>query len=71
MDTRVNEIARRYAERIKGQCKYREIYLYGSYARGNVKLSSDIDIAVIVDPIDNENYLKLFGKLFSRVFETV
>ncbi|MDR1735788.1 MAG: nucleotidyltransferase domain-containing protein [Oscillospiraceae bacterium] len=69
MDTCVNEIANRYADLIKDRFHCKEIYLYGSYARGNANLNSDIDIAVIIDPIDNENYMKLFGKLFSFAVE--
>jgi predicted nucleotidyltransferase len=69
MDTCINEIAQKYAERIKTQIACKDIYLYGSHARGNANPNSDIDIAVVVDPIDNESYMKLFGKLFSFAVE--
>ncbi|MEK7813895.1 MAG: nucleotidyltransferase domain-containing protein [Candidatus Desantisbacteria bacterium] len=39
------------------------ITLYGSYARGTQGPESDIDIAVVVDDIQ-ENWLKLNSKLF-------
>ncbi|MDD2716937.1 MAG: nucleotidyltransferase domain-containing protein [Candidatus Wallbacteria bacterium] len=40
----------------------KSIFLYGSYARGEEKEISDIDIAVIVDKIEG-NYLELSADL--------
>lgn len=40
-------IARKYAEAIEKKFSYKQIFLFGSYARGNQNPDSDIDIAVI------------------------
>lgn len=43
------EITKRYGEFVKEQMDVKYIYLYGSYAKGNYELDSDIDIAVVGD----------------------
>ena len=54
----VSEVARRYADYIQNEIHVSEIYLFGSYVRGNIHVDSDIDIAVVSDsftgdPIDD------------------
>lgn len=47
-------IAKKYAESIKEKIKPQKVILYGSFAKGNWHENSDIDVAVIVDSIDND-----------------
>ena len=50
-----------------------EIYLFGSYARGEAKESSDIDIAIITDDFKNDiideelNLMRLRRKIDTRI----
>ena len=58
------DIARRYAEYLRQEIHVLGIYLFGSYARGNIRADSDIDIAVISDsftgdPVDDLTTLLL------------
>lgn len=41
----------------------RKVILFGSRARGDYKNNSDIDLAVIFNSKDNDNYIRLFTKL--------
>ena len=45
---------RRYAELVRRQLDVRSIILYGSYSRGTPHEYSDIDVAVIVDRLDDD-----------------
>ena len=40
-----------------------KVILFGSRARNNYKNNSDIDLAIIFDSDDNDNYIKLLTKL--------
>ena len=44
----VEEVKKIYGERVKS------VILYGSYARGDFKADSDIDIMILVDMADTE-----------------
>lgn len=43
----------------------REMYLFGSYANGNYKEDSDIDVAIVVDHLDGDYFdnIPVFWKL--------
>lgn len=43
--------------------KYNEIYLYGSYAKNNFHEHSDIDVAIVIDKLEND-YLETNMKLW-------
>ena len=62
---KVLNIAKGYADTVRRVLSVKDIYLYGSYARGTANKDSDIDIAVIVDelPEDYLGTLKLLWKL--------
>ncbi len=60
----VIEIAKKYSEEIRNFLPVKKVVLFGSFARGDQKEHSDIDIAVIVDKIIGD-YLDLSSKLFS------
>jgi len=51
-----------YVDLVRAYFPVQKIILYGSYAKGTARESSDIDIAVIVDKIDDilESEYKLF-----------
>ena len=65
MDNSVNEIARRYAQAVIQRYKPKAIYLYGSYANGAPKEDSDIDIAVVFEPLNSDEYISVFSGLSS------
>jgi len=46
-------IAQRYAETLKSRFEYKKIILFGSYAKGNPREDSDIDIAVVFSDYAN------------------
>ena len=50
-------IARKYKKVVAEQLPLKALYLYGSYSKGNYSEDSDIDIAVIVNHL-NENYFE-------------
>ena len=66
MDKEIVAIARRYADKVASRIPTKMIVLYGSYAAGRAKASSDIDIAVVVDQAPRD-YLKTSADLFSLV----
>ena len=66
MDRKIIKIVKQYSELVKDVTDVDMIVLYGSAARGEMKENSDIDVAVIVNDL-NEDYLELSSKLFELV----
>ena len=66
MDKKIIKIAGLYAEKVRNYLPVEMIILYGSYARGTAKKTSDIDIAVVVDKFKGD-YLKVSTDLFGLV----
>lgn len=61
-------LAKRYKEMVAERLPLKALYLYGSYSKGNYREDSDIDIAVVVEHLD-DNYLKIplyYGNLDVR-----
>lgn len=56
------EHAKQYAQLVAKQLKPLKIVLFGSYAKGNWNTNSDIDIAVIVNQIEDD-YLSVSAQL--------
>ena len=56
-------IVKEFAELVKQNFPVKQIYLFGSYAKGNAEEESDIDVAVILDHIGG-NFLTQNTKLF-------
>ena len=52
--SQVLEKAIQYATLVSEKIKPLKVILYGSYAKGNWKEGSDIDIAVVVDTVDGD-----------------
>ena len=69
----VPEAARKYAEYLRHELHVSEMYLFGSYIRGNTHADSDIDIAVVSDSfsgdaIDDQTLLLLLkSKVDNRI----
>lgn len=59
----VESLVQRYSDLVRKYFPVRQVFLYGSYAKGNAHHDSDIDIAVIVDKIDGD-YLEQQSRLF-------
>ena len=60
---KVINIVQKYVEVIKQNYDVKQIYLFGSYAKGNAKEESDIDVAIVLDKI-GDDYLAQSTKLF-------
>ena len=65
MDTTINGIVLSYVQEVKNQYPVKSAYLYGSHARGTAHNKSDIDIAFVVEPMDEKNYYAIFGELIN------
>lgn len=64
MDKReIAKIASLYVAAVKEVLPLKQAILYGSYARGTANENSDIDIAVVVEKIE-EDFLLLETKLY-------
>ena len=53
------EIARKYVSVLKTKFDCREVYLFGSYAKGTQHDESDIDIAVVLGEFDSSYDMRL------------
>ncbi len=64
-ENKVLMLARQYADAVRGAIETKDIYLYGSQAKGTATEDSDIDIAIVVDrvPGDYLNTMALLWKL--------
>lgn len=51
------KIAKKYKEIVAEKLPLKAVYLYGSYSKGNYTEDSDIDIAVVVDKL-NDNFFE-------------
>ncbi len=69
----IMEIVQKYVDKICENYKVYAIVLFGSYAKGTNKESSDIDIAIITDDFENDifdeelNLMKLRRKIDTRI----
>jgi predicted nucleotidyltransferase len=66
MDRKTSRALKRFSKKVKEILEVEKIILFGSFAKGEQKDNSDIDIAVIVSGFDGD-YLELNAKLFSIV----
>jgi|YelNatPaOPRAMG01_1025707.scaffolds.fasta_scaffold98550_2 predicted nucleotidyltransferase len=71
----IKKIANRLADALKAKgIKVKRIILYGSYAKGNPKPYSDIDLAVISPDFNNKGLLKrqeLLGEIIFSLGEPI
>jgi predicted nucleotidyltransferase len=61
VDPSIIDIARKYLDATRAEMKIENAYLFGSCAKGMARKESDIDIALVLDKIDNffETQIKL------------
>ena len=62
-ENKVLTLARQYAETVRSAMDVKNIFLYGSQARGTATEDSDIDIAVVVDEVPGD-YLSAVALLW-------
>ena len=60
----IDEVINEYVKCVNERYKPKAIYIYGSYAKNTANEYSDVDIAIVVEPMSIESYMELFGKLF-------
>ena len=60
----VIDIVRQYKELVQAHYAQADVYLFGSYSKGNARPDSDIDVAVIVPEL-KEDFLKASALLWS------
>ena len=76
-ENQVDEIIRGFIKELKREIPIREIILFGSYAHGNPKEYSDIDLAVISDwfkgkpKIENMQYLSRIAAAYNSLIEAL
>ena len=74
---RLEEIITGFASRLSSKIPVEEIILFGSYAYGNPKEHSDIDLAIISDwfqdktRIENMQYLSRIAASYNTLIEAV
>lgn len=61
---RVAEAIEDYIDEIKKHIKVNKVVLYGSYAKGNYKKDSDIDLAVFSDSFKDKKFIEVTSFLF-------
>ncbi len=49
-------LAKRYKAIVAEKLPLKALYLYGSYSKGNYREDSDIDIAVVVEHLDDDYF---------------
>lgn len=53
VDQSVINTAKQYIQKIPAKLELKKAYLFGSYAKGNQRPDSDIDIAIVVGKMDD------------------
>ena len=53
VDQSVINTAKQYIQKIPAKLELKKAYLFGSYAKGNQRPDSDIDIAVVIGKMDD------------------
>jgi predicted nucleotidyltransferase len=76
-EDQLNEIIKGFILRLRQEIPIKEIILFGSYAHGNPKKYSDIDLAVISDwfegrpKIENMQYLSRIAASYNSLIEAL
>jgi predicted nucleotidyltransferase len=76
-EDQLNEIIKGFIVRLRQEIPIKEIILFGSYAHGNPKKCSDIDLAVISDwfegrpKIKNMQYLSRIAVTYNSLIEAL
>ena len=62
-EDKVLTLAKQYADAVRNTMEAKNIFLYGSQAKGTATKDSDIDIAVVVDKV-SDDYLDVMAQLW-------
>ena len=65
MDSTITGVVLDYVQEVKRKYPIKAAYLYGSHVRGSARNNSDIDIAFIVEPMNEKIFYAIFGELFN------
>ena len=60
----VIDIVKSLKDKTFNSFKPKEVYLYGSYAKGTAHKDSDIDVAFVYDKYESDTYLEDWAKLW-------
>ena len=63
------DIVKAFKDRAYNSYKPKEVYLYGSYAKGTANKDSDIDVAFVYDNYNSDNYLEESANLWGLSHE--
>jgi len=61
----VYKIVTDFALEVKSLYKVKAVYIYGSYVKGLANANSDMDVAVIIEPVTDNEYSNIFGELYN------
>ena len=65
MDSSIHEAALKFAEQVRPLYNPMAIYLYGSHANGTATDTSDIDIAVVLAPMEVHERMNILSELLT------
>jgi len=65
MDSGVYQVVTDFARQVKSLYQIKAVYIYGSHIKGLATENSDIDVAIIVEPVTDNEYSNIFGELFN------
>lgn len=63
VENKVLTLARQYADAVRDTIPAKDVFLYGSHAKGVATKDSDIDIAIVVNDIPGD-YLSVMASLW-------
>ena len=64
----IREKILRFCRAAEQSLPIRKVLLYGSYAKGNARPGSDIDVAVVVDEADHSRRIEITAQRFHSAF---
>lgn len=76
-EDKVDQIVHGFIDRLRREIPVKEVILFGSYARGNAKEHSDIDLAIISDwfrgrpNIENMQFLSKLAARYNSLVEAL
>ena len=65
MDNGVYQLVADFTQKVKKTYQVKAVYIYGSHAKGTANADSDIDIAIIIEPVTDAEYGRVFGELLN------
>ena len=68
---KTSEVARKYVKFLRKTIpNIKKVYLFGSYAKGNTNVDSDIDLAVVFENLSDSFDMQVQLMKFRRKFDT-